>query len=140
MLCLDVVQIICDFSDLRTQINLIQSCKEYDEYLKIRKLDCSWLVRFKIGFKITQEIIQQKKFNKLQKLNAGYNSKITNVNHLRNTLTELDCRWDCGIDQMGISDLLKLQKLNATNNVRITDVNHLRNTLTEYYIVIGIVE
>ena len=38
MLCLDVVQIICDYCDLATQIILIQSCKEYDENLKIRKL------------------------------------------------------------------------------------------------------
>ena len=127
VLCLDVVQIICDFCDLKTQIKLISTCQEYYEYLKIRKLNCF----DRIGSNITQEVITQRKFNELRNLNAFHNSKITDVNHLQNSLTELYCSWKCGINQMGIANLKVLQKLNAADNNKITDVNHLQNTLIE---------
>ena len=126
-LCFDVVQVLCDFCDLCTQIALISSCKEFNE-LKIRKLDCS----NGIAAQITQKIIQQKKFDRLQKLNAYNNSRITSVNHLANTLIELNCAgYFCSINQEGINNLKVLQKLNAYNNSRITSVNHLANTLIE---------
>ena len=43
------------------------------------------------------------------------------VNHLQNTLTELNCIGDCGIDQKGISNLKVLQKLSANCNSKITE-------------------
>ena len=46
-------------------------------------------------------------------------------NHLQNTLTELDCDFDCGIDQKGITNLKVLRKLNADLNSKITDVRSL---------------
>ena len=110
ILCLDVVQIICDFCDFKTQLNLIQACKEYDENLKIRKLTCT----VKINQQITQNILQQKKFNQLRYLNASYNEKIINVNHLKDTLIELHCTRNCGIQQEGINELRKLQILDAS--------------------------
>ena len=60
----------------------------------------------------------------LQKLDADCNPRITNVNHLANTLLELSCRCfqddgDSGIDQEGISKLKILRKLNAWGNKRI---------------------
>ena len=129
-LCIDVIQIICDFADIKTQLNLTSLSQECYDRIKIRQLSdkCA-----------TQDVIRQKKFNELQKLNVRDNPKITDVNHLANTLIELDCGWNyiigtycnCGIDQKGISDLLKLQKLVTDANATITDVNHLRNTLIE---------
>lgn len=126
-LCLDVVQIICDFCNLKTQINLIRSCKEYDNSLKINSLDCST----GIGAKITQKILQQKKFSRLRYLHVPNNKKITNVNHLKDSLIQLDCRDESGIDQEGIKELRKLQKLNVWSNNKITNVNHLKDTLIE---------
>ena len=57
--------------------------------------------------------INQKGINelrKLEKLNARNNSKITDVNYLKNSLIKLYCRGDCGIDQKGINELIKLEK------------------------------
>ena len=129
ILCLDVVQIICDFCDLKTQINLIKTCKEYEENLKIKKLTCTDI----INSQITQNILQQKKFDQLRCLNVWNNKKITSVNHLKDTLLELDCSCVCGIRQEGINDLRKLQKLNVFCNNNITNVNHLKDTLIELY-------
>ena len=50
---------------------------------------------------------------------------------MKNSLIELNCRYNCGIDQKGINELIKLEKLYAWNNSKITDVNHLRNSLVE---------
>ena len=127
MLCLDVVQIICDFCDLKTQINLINTCKEYEENLQIIKLTCT----DGINQQVTQEILQQKKFSQLRYLNASNNMKITNVNHLKNTLILLNCSGNCEIAQEGINELRKLQILNACDNQKITNVNHLKDTLIE---------
>ena len=119
-LCKDVIQIICDFADLKTQLNLCELSKECDNYLKIKELHAC---------EVTQKIIEQKKFSKLQKLNAYDNPDIKSVNHLAETLLELSCNRGCGINQKGISQLKKLQVLHASNNSRITSVNHLANTL-----------
>ena len=46
--------------------------------------------------------INQKGINelrKLEKLNARNNSKITDVNYLKKSLTELNCGNNCRIDQ-----------------------------------------
>ena len=42
---------------------------------------------------------------KIKSLNASNNPKINNVNHLANTIEELDCKFLCGIDDYGIKDL-----------------------------------
>ena len=42
--------------------------------------------------------------------------KTTSVNHLADTLIELDCRESCGINQEGIKDLKVLQKLDTNGN------------------------
>ena len=44
------------------------------------------------------------------------------MNHLRDTLIELDCTGSCGITQKGINGLRKLEKLDASDNKKITDV------------------
>ena len=36
--------------------------------------------------------------------------KVTYINHLQNTLTELHCDGDCGIDQKGITNLKIIRK------------------------------
>jgi hypothetical protein len=127
MLCLDVVQIICDYADLRTQITLISACREYHENIKISKLYCS----AGLGERISQDIKGIKGLQVLRELNAFGNRKITSVNHLGSTLTKLDCRWLSGISQKGIKGLRVLRELNAIANSKITSVNHLGSTLTK---------
>ena len=56
------------------------------------------------------------------------NIKITDVNHMKETLKILDCGWICGVDQNGISQL-NLIELYANSNKRIYDVNHMKKTL-----------
>src|SRR5437660_11928080 len=111
-ICLDIIQIILDFSDIKTQLILTSLSREYYDGLKIREL---------IYRGITQEIIMQKKFDNLQILDVQDNSEIVNVNHLKNTLITLYCGGCCGIDQNGISDLKRLQILHISNNLKITD-------------------
>src|SRR5439155_22599640 len=59
----------------------------------------------------------------LQELNAGYNSEITNVNHM-SKLIILDASGKCGIDDRGIINV-NLQELHAQDNPKITNVNHM---------------
>ena len=68
--------------------------------------------------------IDEKGISELQhlcKLDAGYNSRITNVNHLRE-LRELKADGACGIDQAGLSELQHLRKLSAHDNSRLTNI------------------
>src|SRR5438105_15159296 len=95
-LCPDVVQKILDFSNVKEQLILTSLSREHYNELKIRKLT---------DYRITQEIIMQKKFDRLQTLNARNNSKIVDINHLKDVLIELNCDYICGIDQNGISGL-----------------------------------
>lgn len=58
------------------------------------------------------------------KLNAGNNSKITDVNNLI-YLQILIATNKCGIDNAGISKLRNLTKLSIRGNKKITNINHL---------------
>ncbi len=73
---------------------------------------------------VKQEGISKLKLIKI--LNANFNDKITDVNHLEN-LEELHATDECGVTQEGISKLSQIKILNAMNNNKITDVNHLHN-------------
>jgi hypothetical protein len=124
MLCLDVVQIIVDYCELKTQLKVICLTREYYDNIKIKKLKCST--------EFSQQTLLQKKFDRLEELDCRNNWRVKNVNHLATTLTKLICRGSlCSINQLGISGLKKLQVLDATGNSEITDVNHLADTLIE---------
>jgi hypothetical protein len=77
--------------------------------------------------KISDEGIKQLN---LKKLNVCDNQKITNINHMGNTLIELNASFLCIINNESIKNL-HLRKLNACNNKNITSVNHMKETLTE---------
>ena len=86
--------------------------------------------------KITQKVLEQKRYSKLvyldfdNRLCLGYcNEAVFNLNHLANTLEHLSCPWNCGINQSGISELKKLKVLLCGSNVKINYVAHLANTL-----------
>ena len=73
-LYINLIQNILNFSNLKTQIKLCSLCQENNYFLKIFKLNASY------DTNITQEIIEQDKFNKLRELNAHNNSNIKDVN------------------------------------------------------------
>ncbi len=71
---------------------------------------------------IDQEGIQNVKT--LRKLNASYNTKIKDVNHMC-VLEELVATSNCGIDQKGIKNVTTLRKLNILDNYEIKDISHM---------------
>ena len=87
-LYINLIQNIVNFSDLKTQIKLCSLCQENYYFLKIYVLDAS-NNKF-----ITQEIIEQDKFDKLRTLDIKDNNKIYDINFLKNTLEKLDVYKD----------------------------------------------
>ena len=103
-LYINLIQNILNFSNLKTQIKLCSLCQEYYYFLKI------YVLNSLNDSNITQEIIEQDKFNKLRELDIYNNSIFKNINFLKNTLEILDVSGDdCGIRQEGIQELTKLK-------------------------------
>ena len=126
----NVKNIICSFLyDLKDIINLYNLNKDHQNNIKITNL---YDIPEKYLKKLDQQIIEQKKYKFVEKLNACNNKKIKNVNHMRYTLKILNCGWNCGIDQNGIF-LLDLIELYATNNKKINNVNHMKRKLKILY-------
>ena len=72
--------------------------------------------------------IKQKLLDKclfITSLNINGNNNIFNINHLQNTLVELDISRCCHISHYGILQLSKLNKLNVCNNKKIKHISHL---------------
>ena len=57
---------------------------------------------------MNQKILQYSIFEKVMDLNASYNSKITNVSHMK-SLQILCASGNCGINQEGIKGLNLIQ-------------------------------
>ena len=128
-LYINLIQNIVKFSNLETQIKLCSLCQENNYFLKIFKLNASY------DTNITQEIIEQDKFNKLRELDTNNNKKIYNINFLKFTLEILDASGkNCAITQEGIEQLIKLKNLNASYNSKIYDLTFAKNTLKYLYI------
>ena len=114
----DVLQFcILDKLDFLSKIRFRQVCKKFYrlEIWDFYNIDIQYL------YILTDNILMGYPF--IRKLNASYNSKITNVNYMTK-LQVLHAGNDCGIDDNGIKDL-NLIELNAFNNSKITNVNHM---------------
>ena len=121
ILSIDLIKYcIFDKLDFVTQIRFRQICKWLN---RINIHNMYFHIDNKYLCKLSDKILVN--YNKLRYLNAKYNEKITNVNHMTN-LQILDASWECGIDDNGIKNL-NLIKLNASDNPKITDVNHMTN-------------
>jgi len=69
--------------------------------------------------RLTQSIIDR--YINLEKLDAAFNSKITNVNHLTK-LEILDAFGiNCGINDAGLVQCVNLKSLNVSYNRKITE-------------------
>lgn len=121
---IDIIQNITNFLDIYDQIKILQLNTYIYDNLKIFTLD---IKNIKLSNKLTQKIIEQHKFSFLKKLNITF-TKIHNVNFLKNSLLELNCRFN-GISDGAIKDLYRLQKLDINFNNNIKNVNYFSNTL-----------
>lgn len=107
--------------------------KNQDDFDHIGPFDREYINNIK---KITQEVIEQKKYSRLVRIDfspevhyGGINKKVSSVNHLAYTLKYLNCSWDCGINQAGISKLKKIEILLCDGNKKIEYVGHLADVL-----------
>ena len=115
----DLIQHISIFCDTRTVLHITSLNHKTYEKIKIYFLDdpAYW--------KLTDNIIQSKKFTKLKKLVS--NHKISN-NGLKNltNLEILHASDNCKIDDHGIRNL-NLIELYVSKNPKITEVSHMTN-------------
>jgi len=138
---LDIIQTIVNYgSSLPDQL----CCMQIDSYcynnIYIYKLDAHFSYS---RYNVTQKVIKQNKFNRLEYLDCSGNADIKNINHLAKTLNTLHCRSIVsdvgqqikisGIGQTSISKLEKIKILDCSFNEKISDVNHLSETLEELY-------
>lgn len=130
----DIQNLICYYLyDLKDAINMYNLSKSHQDNIIIKNL-CH--IPDTYLRKLTQKIIEQKKFHRVEKLYAWDNKEITSVDHMykspifgvTDSLKILACGNRCGINQDGISQV-NLTILNAHNNKKITNVNHMKNTL-----------
>ena len=110
----DVWRFIIKKLDFITIIHLLSSCHYFYDNFYVIDL-CN--IDYKYLYRLSDEILQQHKFQNVQYLDASNNKKITDVSWM-NKLQILDASDDCGIDQNGI-DGLNLVELHALDNSKI---------------------
>jgi hypothetical protein len=108
----DLIQYISDFCDTQTSIHISRLNANLNQHIKIFRIDCG------LEYFLTDQILKQKKYIGLKKLNTYNNPNITTVNHMT-ALKQLNAGWNCGIDDAGIAGL-NLEKLAADYNPKIT--------------------
>ena len=124
----DIKNVVClYFYDLKDTINLYNLNKDHQHNIIITNL-----YDIELKNKLNQQIIEQNKYKYVERLNAFDNEKIYNVNHMKETLKILNCGYNCGIDQNGISKL-NLIELCVIDNKKIKNVNHMKKTLNILY-------
>jgi hypothetical protein len=122
----DIVHIIFGFLDFISKIRF-RSTSKYNNKLEIHDF---YNIEKKYLDLLDDKILLNYPYIKY--LNARNNQKITNVNHMAKSLTELDASGKlCGISDEGIIDLKNITKLNVNNNFKITNINHMAKSLTE---------
>ena len=117
---IEIWQCILNLLNFKNKIIMRMACKLFYDKLEIWDF-CN--IHYRYRNTLTNTILLAYPF--IRYLNATYNPKITNVNHL----TNLKILWACGtsgIDDYGIKNL-NLIELYAYNNPKITNANHLTN-------------
>lgn len=77
---------------------------------------------------------QLRMLHKIKNLSINYNPNITNLFHLRKTLTKLECCGsESGIGQKALDELENLCVLKCDRNKKIVDVNKLSHCLKELH-------
>ena len=89
----DLIQYISDFCDTQTSISISILNKNLNERINIFRIDKS------LKNLLTDEILKQKKYVRIHKLNARDNPKITQLNYM----FELKCQRKSSIDDASIA-------------------------------------
>jgi hypothetical protein len=111
-------QHIFDLCTFKSQLNMQETCWRFNS-LKI------YTIPDKYNTLLTDEILSQgNRYKWLIELDASYNHKITNVNHISKLKVLRAVAY--GINDHGIKDL-NLYELYAWDNRNITNVNHMTN-------------
>lgn len=121
---IDILQSVSTYLDFVDKMKLCQLDKNTDNKFLIYDL---YDIPLYLKKKLTQNIIKQKKFSKLARLDASNNPKIKDVNDFHHSLVELNCNYNCGIDQNGIRDLKNLKKIYLSLTSKIYNIDHLPN-------------
>ena len=96
---LNLVQCISEFTDLKTCLKIVCMCKWTAHNIKIKYVNDEDLCR-----KITDHILEQKKYSHLIELNVNNNQKVRKISHL-SYLQKLDIGFNCGVTNDEIKDL-----------------------------------
>jgi len=121
---IELYRLILEYADFLTQIRLRCVCKLFHQRLEIHDF---YSIDEKYSKCLSDEILYTYPF--ITKLNAGYNMKITDVNHLTKLEVLNAVGQFCGIDNAGITNL-DLRELNIDCNQKITKINHMTNLNT----------
>src|SRR3989338_743551 len=112
----DLIQVICEYSKLKTQVILCNLNKICRNYIKIYEL---------LGeYRLNDCMLKQSKFDNLKKLNAS-TSKIKDIGHLIYLEVLLCHGTGCLISDDDIKNLYKLKVLNISDNDNIRYIGHL---------------
>ena len=120
ILLLDILKIIFNNLDFKSQINIISSCNYFRNHLYITDL---YDIEKKYLDNLTTEILKYSIFSHVIELNVGNNNKITNVSFMT-SLKKLNAWVNCEIGQKSIIGLNKF-KLVASDNNKITNVSFM---------------
>lgn len=126
---IDVLQIISNFLTLKNKI-MIHEMNKNTENIYIFSIYTNNVLSTKSDNICTmdQNILLQKKYSKLKILDCGNCAKLTDVNHLKNTLRVLICN-NSGITDEGIAELKNLNVLYCSYNQNIHNIEHLYGSL-----------
>lgn len=120
LLCTDMWQYIMEFCNLRDKLTItVLSTHLYDSLYIYSFHDCD----ANLVLRITDDIIKQQVYTKLQYLNLNGNLYVTDINHLKN-LKELDAHGSCKLNNNGIKEL-NIKTLKVSDNPNITDITHM---------------
>lgn len=113
-ICIDLLQIISDYSCPRMQLILSCLCKDAYEKLIIRQI---------CGGKMKDEILNQAKYAKIEVLHL-INQNVFHIGHLIHLKELIICGTD--IDKNSMIKLNGLERLALHHNGTIEDINHLK--------------
>ena len=120
---MDVLKIIFNYLEFKSQIAMISVCTYYRSNLTITNL---YDIDEKYLKMLTTGILSYPIFKYVTDLNASNNKKITNVSFMKSLKKLSAYGFDCGITQNGIKGL-KLVELNTNNNKKITNVSFMKS-------------
>ena len=117
---LEIIQYIFDYLNFYNKIRFKQVNKLFYFGLKIYDF---YNIPYYYKIKLSNEILIN--YPEIKYLDASWNAKITDVNHMTN-LQKLNASESCGIDDLGLIDL-NLKELNASNNPKIKHIEFMTN-------------